>query len=204
MATSPAVDLHYAVCLLYAYYMRTCRRSRVAPSDDCHFPPALIRLGLDRSLYGDLVRGRWSYLFDSMLWSLLHPYPHFRLIYSAHRVALAPHRSLSAVVHRTAHPLYIIIIIITIIVGIIIYIIPPSAFRSRFPPWPSFLCIFDFAHCGASSFRAWVSFDTGLSHSTAQAFFASSSSLQSCLFCSFPTSSHRVLSANPFSFELFA
>ena len=77
VATSPAVDLHYAVCLLYAYYMRTCRRSRVAPSDDCHFPPALIRLGLDRSLYGDLVRGRWSYLFDSMLWSLLHPYPHF-------------------------------------------------------------------------------------------------------------------------------
>ena len=114
------------------------------------------------------------------------PYPHFRLICSARRVALAPHRSLSAVVHRTAHPLYIIIIIIiTIIVGIIIYIIPPSAFRSRFPPWPSFLCIFDFAHCGASSFRAWVSFDTGLSHSTAPAFFASSSSLQSCSFLLF-------------------
>ena len=24
VAISPAVDLHYAVCLLYAYYMRTC------------------------------------------------------------------------------------------------------------------------------------------------------------------------------------
>ena len=38
-------------------------------------------------------------------------------------------------------------------------------------------------------------------YGTAPAFFSRSSSLQSCSFCSFPTSSHCVLSANPFSFE---